>query len=67
MPETEADYDALIDAQARLSGLTIDPAWRPAIRQHLVALAAAMQAVDGFVLPDEIEPAPVFQSRAGRP
>jgi Protein of unknown function (DUF4089) len=62
MPDTPPDYEALIQVHANWLGLTIDPAWHPTICQSLAAFSAAMQAVDGFPLPDEAEPAPVFQS-----
>jgi hypothetical protein len=62
MPDSAILYDALIDTHAQWLGLTIDPAWRPAICQSLAAFTGAMHVVDGFPLPDEAEPAPVFKS-----
>ena len=61
MLATDTDYDALSDVHAYAQRITIAPGWRPAIKQSLIAIAAAMQALDEFELPDEIEPAPVFQ------
>lgn len=61
MKPDEATLDALIDAQVAWLGLTIDPAWRPTIRQSLVALSGAIDIIDTVELPDEAEPAPRFE------
>ena len=61
MKTDDLTLDALVDANAAWLDLKIDPAWRPAIKQSLVAFAGAIQAVEAFVLPDEAEPAPVFE------
>jgi len=54
--------DTYIDAVAAALGLTIDPAWKPAVRANLdVSLKLARQ-VDEFPLPDETEPASVFRA-----
>ena len=53
--------DASIDANVAWLGLTIDPDWRPSIRQNLMALAAAIETIESFPLPDEAEPAAVFE------
>jgi len=56
------DLEAFIDAGVVLLGLPIDPAWRAAIRQHLATTLGAAQAVGGFPLPDDLDPAPVFEA-----
>ena len=61
MPDNALTYDALIDTHAQWLSLMIDPEWRPTICESLAAFTAAMQVVDGFPLPDEAEPAPVFK------
>jgi Protein of unknown function (DUF4089) len=60
MPDDKVAFEALIDAHANWLGLTIDPAWRPAIRQNLEAFDNAIKAVEAFPLSDEADPAPVF-------
>lgn len=62
MTTDEETLDALIDANAAWLGLEIDPAWRPAIRQSLAAIAGAIDMVETFPLPDEAEPAPRFEA-----
>jgi len=55
-------FDALSAASAQALALPIDPAWRPAIRQNLHLLFRHAALVDEFLLPDDIEPAPVFRA-----
>jgi hypothetical protein len=52
--------DEYIDATARLLDLPLEPAWRPAVRANLEVTLRLGALVDGFELPDEAEPAPVF-------
>lgn len=59
---TDADLDAYIDANATLLGLAIAPEWREAVRANLRVTLRMAGMVDGFALPDEIEPAPVFSA-----
>lgn len=54
--------DALIEANAELLDLTIDPAWMPAIRQSLAVTYRMARFVEAFELPDDAEPAPVFEA-----
>lgn len=61
MKTDDATLDALIDANAAWLGLVIAPEWRPAIKHSLVALTEAIDAVNGFSLPDEAEPAAVYE------
>jgi Protein of unknown function (DUF4089) len=54
--------DYLIDASARALGLPIEPDWKPGIKANLqVALRLAAMVAE-FELPDEAEPAPVFEA-----
>ena len=57
----DAALEALIDANVAWLGLAIDPDWRPAIKHSLLALAAAIEAVESFSLPDDAEPADVYE------
>jgi hypothetical protein len=54
---TEADVERL----AAQVGLTIPPAFRAAVVQHLSGLLAAARLVDEFPLPVTTEPSPRFE------
>src|SRR5262249_34386464 len=54
--------DAFIDAATLSLGLTCDPAWLPAIKMNLEVILHQAALVDEFALPDETEPAPVFEA-----
>ncbi len=58
----DADLDALIDAGTALLGITVDPAWRDAIRTNLAVTLSLAATVDAFPLPDDADPAPVFRA-----
>lgn len=64
MPETDKDQalDAYIEASATLLGITIAPEWLPTVKVALAATQGATKFVEAFPLPDETEPAPVFES-----
>jgi Protein of unknown function (DUF4089) len=54
---TESDVERL----AAQAGLAIAPESRAAVVQHLTALLAAVQLIDGLTLPNASEPAPRFE------
>ena len=54
--------DSVIDACASSLELKIDKMWRPAIRTHLQVTLRHGVLVASFALPDDAEPAPVFES-----
>ncbi len=56
------DLDTYARAAAALLGLSIDPAWMPAILANLRVLHATADHVGSFPLPDEAEAAPVFSA-----
>lgn len=58
----EADLDAIMDAGTRLLGLELQPEWRASVRQHLATSLRLGLNVAAFALPDELDPAPVFQA-----
>jgi hypothetical protein len=60
-PETEV-LDALIEANARMLDLAIAPEWMPSIRQNLATTYRLARFVEAFELPDDSEPAPVFEA-----
>jgi hypothetical protein len=54
--------DAYIDAAARVLDLTIEPEWKPSVRANLEVTLRLAAVVSEFALPDEAEPAPVFEA-----
>jgi hypothetical protein len=63
MAETDDDtLDKLIDASAAALGPPIEPEWKPAIRANLAVTLRLAAMVAEFELPDEAEPAPVFEA-----
>lgn len=61
MAELQADdLDDYIDAVAKALDLTVEEAWRPAIRANLDVSLKLAKLVDDYQLPDETEPASVF-------
>jgi hypothetical protein len=57
--------DALIDSGASLLGLPVERAWKPAIRANLEVTLRLASLFDGFEVPDELEPAPVYRVTDG--
>ena len=63
MAETKGDdLDALVDAAVATMGLPIEPAWKPAIKANLQVSLRLAALVEEFELPDDAEPAPVFEA-----
>jgi hypothetical protein len=56
------DLDEFIAASASALALPADPAWYPAIRLNLEVTFRLAALVADFKLPDDAEPAPVFQA-----
>jgi hypothetical protein len=52
--------DDYIAAAAKTLGLSIEEAWKPAVKANLDVSLKLARLVDGFALPDETEPASVF-------
>ena len=52
----------LIDAAAEALALPVEPAWKPAIKANLQVTLRLAAMVAEFELPDEAEPAPVFEA-----
>jgi hypothetical protein len=52
--------DAYMDAAVSVLGIPLDPAWRDQVRFHLQLSLRMAELVQGFPLPDEADPAPVF-------
>ncbi len=58
----QPDPEAIIAALLPATGISVDPAWRPAIAANLRIASAIAEALKSFPLPDEVEPRP--RSRA---
>lgn len=54
--------DAYIDAAAAALDLPVDPAWKPAVRANLEVTLRLGRLVGEFPLPDDAEPAPVYEA-----
>jgi len=63
MKETqEANLEQLIEAAAKALELPVEAAWLPAIKANLEVTLRFGNQVAGFPLPDEAEPAFVFEA-----
>jgi hypothetical protein len=63
-PAKPSDHDAMdafIAAGARILDLKIKQAWMPAVRGQLQVILQHGARVAGFALPDDSEPAPVYE------
>jgi hypothetical protein len=54
--------DDYIDSVSKALGLTVEEAWRPAVRGNLEVSLRLGRLVDEFTLPDETEPASVYSA-----
>jgi hypothetical protein len=54
--------DDYIDTVANVLALPIDAAWKPAVRANLKVTLKMAQLVQEFPLPDEIEPASIYEA-----
>jgi hypothetical protein len=58
----DVDIGRWIDAMAGVLGLPVDTAWRDAVRANLDVLVQNMHVVEGLEIPDDVDPAPVFEA-----
>ncbi len=61
-PPQPGSLDDFIAAGVRTLGLKVDKAWLPAVHGHLEVTLRHGALVAGFALPDETDPAPVFEA-----
>jgi len=54
--------DDFITATAVALDLTLEDAWKPAVKTHLDVTLRHAAVVVEFKLPEEVEPAPVFKA-----
>ncbi len=62
MTDAPDGLDAYIDAVAAALALPVDPAWKPAVRANLEVTLKLARLVEEFALPDEIEPAEIYEN-----
>ena len=62
MQPDDTTLDALIESSARMLQLTIEPEWMAAIKQNLSIAYRLAGLVEQVKLPDEAEPAPVYEA-----
>lgn len=62
MPDpSPPDPEAIIAALLPATGIPMDPAWRAAVAANLRVAGAIATSLQGFPLPDAVEPAPIFE------
>jgi hypothetical protein len=61
MTDRKFDAEAYVDAAAAAVGLTLDDAHRPGVVLNLERIAAMAALFMDFPLPDETEPASVYE------
>lgn len=54
--------DTYIDAASTALALSIESAWKPAVRANLDVTLKMARMVQEFPLPDEIEPANIYEA-----
>ena len=59
-PASPPDFEAWIDAMAPVTGITVDPAWRPGNVQNLQVTHRLAADVLELPLDEREEPAPVY-------
>jgi hypothetical protein len=59
-PIARDPLDAFVDAAAHALALPVEPAWKGAVKANLAVTLALAASFEGFPLPDDAEPAPVF-------
>jgi hypothetical protein len=62
MTEASDSLDTFVDAAASALGIPLRPEWKPAVRANLEVSLRLAAFVGEFDLPDEAEPAPVFEA-----
>jgi hypothetical protein len=62
MTDIRDPLDRFIEFAAQALGLPLDDAWKPAVKANLEVTLKQAALVEGFKLPDEAEPGPVFRA-----
>lgn len=59
---TPDSIDALVAASAQALGIALDPSWTAGVQFNLQLILTHAARLDGFALPDDAEPAPIFHA-----
>ncbi len=62
MTSETAFWEDYVAFAARALGLALEPSWKMAASANLETIFKIAALVDSFSLPDDIEPAPVFEA-----
>jgi Protein of unknown function (DUF4089) len=62
MTATASPLDDYIEASARALSLPMEAAWKEPVRANMETIFKLAALVEGFELPDDIEPAPAFEA-----
>jgi Protein of unknown function (DUF4089) len=62
MEEERTIWESYAAVSAKALGLTLEPDWKAAAAANLETIFKIAALVDGFELPDDIEPSPVFEA-----
>jgi hypothetical protein len=62
MTEASDSLDPFVDAAASALGIPLRPEWKPTVCANLAVTLRLAAFVAEFELPDEAEPAPVFEA-----
>ncbi|MGA7326561.1 MAG: DUF4089 domain-containing protein [Rhodomicrobium sp.] len=57
-----APWEDYVGASAKALGIALEPSWKVAAATNLEVIFKIAGFVDGFELPDDAEPAPVFEA-----
>jgi 1-carboxybiuret hydrolase subunit AtzG-like len=58
----EDNLDAFLAAAVAALGIPLEESWKPAVKANLEVTLRHAATVEAFKLPDEAEPAPVFEA-----
>ncbi len=62
MPGDTPALDAYVEISAQLLGFSLETPWKQGTRANLETIFKLAALIDTFELPDDIEPAPVFEA-----
>jgi hypothetical protein len=57
-----SSFDEYVEITAMTLGFSMDPSWKAAASANIETIFKLTALVDSFQLPEDIEPAPVFEA-----